>query len=133
MALTDNNPMAPLSKEEREQELIKYGIRMAAITIMVVFGFMSSCTMMPDFVDEDQAKVKIAEADGNVKIAQQKHNEEMAKIAAIEKLIKEHNVDPIAARCAVEGINRQNDSVCSSVAGAPQKGINVNITTKKKE
>ena len=121
-----------LTKEEREAELVRYGIRMAAITIMVVMGFFSSCTMMPDFVDEDTAKVKEAEFKGNVAIAEQKHKEEMAKVAAIERLIKEHKVDPIAARCAVEGWDR-TDSVCEKLAEGdkPKKGISVNITTKK--
>lgn len=122
----------PPTKEEREAEVIRYGIKMAAITIMVVMASFASCSMMPDFVDADEAKVKEAEYKGNVALAEQKHKEEMAKIAAIEKLIKEDKVDPIAARCAVNGWDR-NDSVCEKLVKEEKKALEVNINTNKQD
>lgn len=126
MALTNPKATQP-SKEEREAELIRYGIKMLAITIMFIFGSMSSCTMMPEFVDADTAKVKEAEYKGKVAIAEQQHKEAMAKIASIEKLIKEEKVNPVAARCAVNGWDR-NDSVCEKLV-ASKKPANVRKET----
>ncbi len=54
---------------------------------------------------------------GQVDLANQQHKAEMERLKVVERLIKEQNIDPIAARCAVAGwSNSDNPVVCQSVA-----------------
>lgn len=123
-----------MTKEELEASTIKYGIKMVAITIMVVVVSMASCSMMPDFIDADTATVETAKTDGQVKISGQKHTEEMAKIAAIKKLIKEQKVEPVAARCAVEGWTDKDSKVCMAVVtGKVDESGKVSISIQSKD
>jgi len=130
---TGNNVTGSKTREEHEAEVMKYGIKMVAITIMVVVVSMASCSMMPEFIDAETAKVETAKTNGQVKISAQKHTAEMAKIAAIEKLIKEHKVDPVAARCAVEGWDDVFSKVCmATITGEKKESGKVSISIKSK-
>jgi len=119
------------TKEDHEAEVLKYGFKMLAITIMVVVVSMASCSMMPEFIDAETAKVETAKTNGQVKISNQKHTADMAKIAAIERLIKEHKVDPVAARCAVEGWDDVFSKVCmTTITGEKKESGKVSISKK---
>jgi len=122
----------PMTKEDREAEVFKYGIKMVAITIMVVVISMASCSMMPDFIDAETAKVETAKSTSTVKISAQKHTEEMAKIAAIKKLIEEQKVNPIAARCAVEGWEDSSKVCIAAITGKVDESgkVSISITSK---
>jgi len=117
----NNTVKGSMTKDELEADALKYGIKMLAITIMVVVVSMASCSMMPEFIDAETAKVETAKTDGQVKISAQKHTAEMAKIAAIQKLIEDQKVDPVAARCAVEGWDDVFSKVCMATITGEKK------------
>jgi len=68
-----------------------------------------------------EVDVQKAETQGEIDIAKQEHEAEMERLKVVERLIKDQDVDPIAARCAVEGWSESNNPVvCQQVVvGSP--------------
>ena len=65
----------------------------------------------------EDVKIASSEAKAQIEISKQEHQESMEQIKAIDKLITETEVDPIAARCAIQGWKGSNtmQSVCMAI------------------
>ena len=79
----------------------------AAVTAFSVFVLsLTTCSIHMNTYNADEAKAELATVNAQAKITleenQQLHDAEMARIAAIQKMIDEGNANPIAAKCAIE-------------------------------
>lgn len=80
----------------------------AAVTAFSIFILsLTTCTVHMNTYNAEEAKAEIATVNAQAKLKlehnQQEHDAEMARIAAIQKMIDAGNVNPIAARCAIDG------------------------------
>ena len=103
--------MSELNSQDRELVLNKFITKCIAITVSVIFLSMTTCSIHMNSYSEAEGKADAARAVGTIEIAKEKHIAEMARLKVVEDLIAK-NIDPIAARCAVEGWTEQTSNVC---------------------
>lgn len=97
---------------------LKTAIIAGSICFSILIMGMVGCTMHSNAVEPEKIAAK-----AEVELAKSKTVQ--AEADAIERLIKEHNVGAVAARCAIKGWSEKDDKnsalVCA-VAGAGQGG-----------
>ncbi len=100
-------------EEKKNERIIIYAI---AGTLCFMMLAMTSCAVhMNSFTpEEERAEVAITKAktEAQIEMSKQNHLEEMARLKQVADLIKRDNLDPIAARCAVEGWTEETSNVC---------------------
>mgnify|MGYP000742822313 CR=1 FL=1 len=104
--------MADVTKDEREFLMNRMITRAIAIVVTILFLSVTTCTVHMNSYNPDEARAEAATAAVGIQVSQQKHTEEMARLKMVEELIATHKVDPIAARCAVEGWTLTTKEVC---------------------
>ena len=101
-----------LTREERTYLESKIIIRAIAGTVCLAMLSLTTCVMHSNTYNEAQGKVVTIKVQAEVEMSKQKHLEGMERLKVVENLISNKQVDPIAARCAVEGWTDKTSAVC---------------------
>ena len=68
-------------------------------------------------------KIRFVRSNASLEASKQKHAEAMERLKLVEKLIAKQKVDPIAARCAVEGWIEESPLVCLALIKKPVQSM----------
>lgn len=97
-------------------------VKTERITIYVIAGcicflflLLTTCTIHMNSYNPNEAKAEAIKQNAKIEVSKQAHQETMERLKIVEKLIKNENVGPVAARCAVEGWNQKTSDVCLAV------------------
>lgn len=110
------NIESQLEEHLRDEAMVRYIIKWAAIVVCILFTVMVGCEMHSNTFDGERglAEAKQRQADAEYKKVQ--NQVELEEIAVIERLI-DKGTDPIKARCAIKGFDSRGNTVCSIAAG----------------
>ena len=111
---------AELMHDASFRRLVVYA-SVTAFSVLILS--LTTCTIHMNTYNADEAKANIANTEAQAKIEleenQQKHAAEMERLNAIQKMIEDEGVNPIAARCAVVGwdnFTAAEQSICKAAA-----------------
>jgi len=107
--------MEQISKDEREFMLNRLITRTIAAVVVVIFLSITTCTMHMNSYNPEEAKAEAAATKAKIEVQEAKHTAEMARLKLVEELISKEKVDPLAARCAVEGWDDESAAVCLEI------------------
>ena len=107
-----------LTGQQSIERLITYAVAICFIALVLTIG---SCTAHSNSYDPKRLKEEAAVKEQEVKIQHERLMFEKERSAAIERLV-DKGVNPIAARCAIEGWDKKaTDVVCVSAVNAKGK------------
>ena len=114
----DDEPTTPtpLTGQQRIERIITYMIGTCIVTLFLTVG---SCTMHSNSIDPARLKEEATIKEAEAKLSAQRLLLEKEQLKTLERLINQ-GINPIAARCAVEGWDKNRpDVVCVSAVNSP--------------
>jgi len=115
MNLDDEKP-EQLTGQQRIERIITYMIGTCIVAFFVTVG---SCTMHSNSFDPARLKEEASVKEAEAKLSAQQLLHKKEQLATLERLINQ-GINPIAARCAVEGWDKNKpDVVCVSAVNSP--------------
>jgi len=117
MNLDDEKPKTvQLTGQQRIERIVTYVIGSCFVAFVVTIG---SCTAHSNSIDPDRLKEEAVIKEAEVKLSAQRLILEKEQLMTLERLINQ-GINPIAARCAVEGWDKNKpDVVCVSAVNSP--------------
>jgi hypothetical protein len=99
-----------LPSESEPVATIKYIARLILVGVIIVFTIVGGCTAHSNTYDADRKRAEAEYKAEAVKGEIARAEAEQAKIETIRKMTMDGGINPIAARCAVEGWNDRSDT-----------------------
>ena len=110
MKRTGESKMALSTEEEAKQvKLLTYVIGGA---VCFMFLMLTTCTMHMNSYNPEEAKAQAIITKAKIERDTAANTATLERLKVVKGLIRDQKVDPIAARCAVEGWTEKTSDVC---------------------